>query len=264
MNAGTVGAARGLVSLFAIRSLAAAAALAAAASAGNVRAQSLYDYSTGEAAPSGERASASRAQASPQRWSPSSHLRNYNERTKREKPPNPEAPFVPSVTYPSATYGYPNPARTTPELAVRRSGDRTQSSAAQSSPDSSPQLDTEALRTIQTELQALGYDPGPADGIFGGRTGQALQKFQTDHGIEEDQVLGPATLDALKAVARKKPDSVLRSTVVGKLMNYGAKGASGADPSPDRTAPGDASESIDDAMTDAIPAPMMPRPVAAR
>ena len=34
---------------------------------------------------------------------------------------------------------------------------------------------------IQTELNTLGYDPGPIDGIMGPRTAVAISRYQTDH-----------------------------------------------------------------------------------
>ncbi len=36
---------------------------------------------------------------------------------------------------------------------------------------------------VQSELLRAGYDPGPADGLMGGRTRDAIARFQTDHGL---------------------------------------------------------------------------------
>jgi peptidoglycan hydrolase-like protein with peptidoglycan-binding domain len=39
------------------------------------------------------------------------------------------------------------------------------------------------LRAIQEALKSTGYDPGPADGIFGPRTREAIRRFQGEHGV---------------------------------------------------------------------------------
>ena len=41
----------------------------------------------------------------------------------------------------------------------------------------------ELITSIQAGLDYLGYNPGPVDGIFGGRTQQAIFEFQQDAGL---------------------------------------------------------------------------------
>ncbi len=36
---------------------------------------------------------------------------------------------------------------------------------------------------VQFELQRAGYDPGPADGVFGSMTSDAIARYQADHGL---------------------------------------------------------------------------------
>ena len=36
---------------------------------------------------------------------------------------------------------------------------------------------------VQFELQRAGYDPGPADGVFGSHTQDAVARYQADHGL---------------------------------------------------------------------------------
>jgi hypothetical protein len=57
----------------------------------------------------------------------------------------------------------------------------------------------DAVRTLQLQLKALGYDPGDIDGVFGQRTRGAVQAFQTDHeSLAADGVYGPETAGALE------------------------------------------------------------------
>jgi uncharacterized protein (TIGR02594 family) len=50
---------------------------------------------------------------------------------------------------------------------------------------------------MQRRLKALGYDPGPLDGIYGRLTIRAVKAFQRDYGIAVDGIVGPETLDVL-------------------------------------------------------------------
>lgn len=51
---------------------------------------------------------------------------------------------------------------------------------------------------LQKRLNALGYDCGKADGIFGTLTRTAVKKFQKDKGIAVDGIVGPVTWAKLK------------------------------------------------------------------
>lgn len=62
------------------------------------------------------------------------------------------------------------------------------------------------VKTLQRILSALGYNPGPEDGIFGPATLQAVTRFQRDSGLYPDGIVGPRTVEALeKAWFRKQP-----------------------------------------------------------
>jgi peptidoglycan hydrolase-like protein with peptidoglycan-binding domain len=60
------------------------------------------------------------------------------------------------------------------------------------------------VRRLQRVLARLGYSVGAADGVYGPATQAALTRFQKDHGLTADGVLGPRTLRALKLTLRTK------------------------------------------------------------
>ncbi|WP_185982649.1 N-acetylmuramidase domain-containing protein [Aureimonas mangrovi] len=51
----------------------------------------------------------------------------------------------------------------------------------------------EAIRALQADLLALGFDAGPVDGRFGPKTVKAVQDAQRKFGVKADGVVGPAT-----------------------------------------------------------------------
>jgi len=53
------------------------------------------------------------------------------------------------------------------------------------------------VRQVQQRLRQYGYLDGPADGVFGPATYEAVVWFQRKNGLKADGVVGPATLAAL-------------------------------------------------------------------
>ena len=51
-----------------------------------------------------------------------------------------------------------------------------------------------AIREAQALLAGLGYAPGPADGVWGRRTGQAYRAFLRDAGLPDAERLTPEAL----------------------------------------------------------------------
>ena len=73
------------------------------------------------------------------------------------------------------------------------------SQASQAIPPSRPDIETlssrQGVTEIQRELNRLGYDAGPADGVMGRRTRNAIQEYQADMDMAQD---GHATTDLLR------------------------------------------------------------------
>lgn len=60
------------------------------------------------------------------------------------------------------------------------------------------------LATVQRELAALGYRPGPADGQMGTRTRTAIEQFQNDNRLPVTGVPGPQLLSQILSVKQTK------------------------------------------------------------
>jgi len=57
-----------------------------------------------------------------------------------------------------------------------------------------------SVEEAQRALRALGYEPGPVDGILGPRTARALRAFQHDNALTETGSLDAATVSKLDAM----------------------------------------------------------------
>ena len=53
------------------------------------------------------------------------------------------------------------------------------------------------VEALQARLTALGYQPGPVDGVYGQRTAEAVRDYQLSAGLVPDGEAGPVTLAAL-------------------------------------------------------------------
>lgn len=90
---------------------------------------------------------------------------------------------APAVTSPPTTVGFKAESTTGP-LVKGVKGSRT--------------------AAMQTKLRALGYDPGPSDGLFGDKTEAAVKKFQSDQKLQIDGQAGNQTLTALDKACKAK------------------------------------------------------------
>lgn len=71
-----------------------------------------------------------------------------------------------------------------------------------------PMLRGDDVVEVQQRLNALGFDSGREDGIFGPTTAAALLEFQRNAGVAGDGICGPATIDALGRLGRFAGGSV--------------------------------------------------------
>lgn len=62
----------------------------------------------------------------------------------------------------------------------------------------SPIFRGDDVRALQRRLNALGFDAGKEDGLFGPRTDQAVREFQRNVAQPPDGLVGPATVTALE------------------------------------------------------------------
>ena len=60
-----------------------------------------------------------------------------------------------------------------------------------------------AIREAQALLAGLGYAPGPADGVWGGRTARAYRSFLDAAGLPAAERLTPEALRAMRAMAKR-------------------------------------------------------------
>lgn len=58
---------------------------------------------------------------------------------------------------------------------------------------------------LQERLNALGFDAGREDGIFGPDTADAVRAFQREYGVDEDGIFGPNSLAALVGLRIDRP-----------------------------------------------------------
>lgn len=67
-----------------------------------------------------------------------------------------------------------------------------------------PPVRGEDVIAVQNKLRSLGYATGPADGIYGPRTEEAIRKFQIAQNLRPDGMVGPLTWRSLFKVDSTK------------------------------------------------------------
>jgi peptidoglycan hydrolase-like protein with peptidoglycan-binding domain len=71
-------------------------------------------------------------------------------------------------------------------------GDPAWKKKQQTQQQTQQQTGTATVRSIQTDLATLGYDPGAADGMTGQKTTDAILRYQKDHQLLADGTPTPA------------------------------------------------------------------------
>jgi len=85
-----------------------------------------------------------------------------------------------------------------------------------------PMFRGDDVRALQQKLNALGFDVGKEDGLFGPNTDRALRDFQRNVGEEPDGIVGPHTLVTLD---RMRPQGVSRALVREREVVRGGIGS---------------------------------------
>jgi N-acetylmuramoyl-L-alanine amidase len=68
-----------------------------------------------------------------------------------------------------------------------------------------PLMRGDDVAVLQERLNALGFDAGREDGIFGPDTANAVRAFQREYGVNEDGIFGPSSLAALVGLRVDRP-----------------------------------------------------------
>jgi len=79
----------------------------------------------------------------------------------------------------------------------------------------------EAVKTLQSLLNQLGYSVGAVDGIFGPATENGVKRFQASCGLVADGIVGPKTWAALER-AKAQPSS--KPVVERPTVRRGSRG----------------------------------------
>lgn len=85
----------------------------------------------------------------------------------------------------------------------------------------------ERVAEVQGLLQQRGYEPGPADGVLGNNTREAILAYMSDHGLRMERLVSAALLHHLKTsrteLEAARPDDEETATRVASLMDLGLR-----------------------------------------
>lgn len=84
-----------------------------------------------------------------------------------------------------------------------------------------PMMRGDDVLMLQGRLNALGFDAGREDGIFGDDTAAAVREFQKEYGVAEDGIFGPVSYAALQGLRVDRPGTA--ALLREELRNAGAE-----------------------------------------
>jgi peptidoglycan hydrolase-like protein with peptidoglycan-binding domain len=114
-----------------------------------------------------------------------------------------------------------------PAVAQQTPPSQNQDAAQDSGKGSAIQLNRTQTRMLQRQLNRAGLDAGRADGIFGTRTKEALQKWQTQKGLNASGEVDQQTLAALRQMRREdRTASAKKRGQGGEQQNQPSQGGS--------------------------------------
>ncbi|MCC7048283.1 MAG: peptidoglycan-binding protein [Alphaproteobacteria bacterium] len=99
--------------------------------------------------------------------------------------------------YEGGTEGAKDTWHKTKAEANKALGNNTASAPSTGSPY--PPIRDDLTLNVQTELNAAGYTSGPADGIYGPRTAEAIRAYQGNNALPQDGQVSIALLDHLRS-----------------------------------------------------------------
>ena len=85
-----------------------------------------------------------------------------------------------------------------------------------------------AIREAQGLLAGLGYAPGPADGLWGRRTGQAYRAFLRDAGLPAAERLTPEALRAMRTIAKRRGAKAGSPATAARAASEAPRASTGA------------------------------------
>jgi peptidoglycan hydrolase-like protein with peptidoglycan-binding domain len=101
----------------------------------------------------------------------------------------------------AAALSVPASAQQQPDAAPKDSADQNQMKDQSRAPDQGPavRIGRSQTRMLQTQLNRLGFEAGPSDGVIGSKTRQAIEKFQQQKGLNASGQLDRQTIAALRS-----------------------------------------------------------------
>lgn len=86
-----------------------------------------------------------------------------------------------------------------------------------------------AVQALQADLNTLGYNPGPIDGIYGIKTKTAVTTFQQNAKLQADGIYGPLTQQALTRALKTQKILSTAQNYLGTPYLWGGSTPSGFD-----------------------------------